>query len=344
MSTEHYRPIDTQEIKRVVDLVEYIGRHTTLVQVSRVGEYAGPCPRCGGTDRFHVKDERFYCRQCLPRGGDVIDFVQWLHGVGFREACARLGAELATDPHVAGAEPTVRATTSPASQQQEAKQEQPVWQTERFQRSAQRTLAATRRRLWSEEGTPGWSYLQARGLTEETARAFGLGYGVTFHPRRRKNLPAIFLPWYSEDGKRVRAVQHRFIADDLDKNERYSMKFGSDPVLFGLNVLKPAETVAVVEGEFNCMALQQSGIQALSLGSEANVGNRQALAALPEYLVRYRRIVVWFDQLDRADALVSQLREAEPFREKELQGVASHQDANAYLMANALLNFWHEIR
>jgi hypothetical protein len=54
-------------------------------------ERTGACPRCGGIDRFaiNVKKQLFNCRNCKT-GGDVIDFVQWLDGVNFIEACSTL--------------------------------------------------------------------------------------------------------------------------------------------------------------------------------------------------------------------------------------------------------------
>ena len=52
-----------------------------LKQKGSSGEYSGPCPKCGGTDRFYVRpDGSFACRQCNPRGGDVVDFYQWYQG------------------------------------------------------------------------------------------------------------------------------------------------------------------------------------------------------------------------------------------------------------------------
>lgn len=50
---------------------------------------AGPCPVCGGTDRFaiHTKKNTFNCRQCGIAGGGVIDLVMKTENVDFIRAC-----------------------------------------------------------------------------------------------------------------------------------------------------------------------------------------------------------------------------------------------------------------
>jgi phage/plasmid primase-like uncharacterized protein len=47
-------------------------------------ECDGPCPRCGGTDRFSINTNKqvWNCRGC-GKGGDVIDLVQHLDGCNF---------------------------------------------------------------------------------------------------------------------------------------------------------------------------------------------------------------------------------------------------------------------
>jgi putative DNA primase/helicase len=47
------------------------------------GSLCGPCPKCGGVDRFvfRTDSERFWCRQCHEKPGDVVDFHGWLKGV-----------------------------------------------------------------------------------------------------------------------------------------------------------------------------------------------------------------------------------------------------------------------
>jgi hypothetical protein len=65
------------------------------IKLRRSGqERIGPCPRCGGTDRFSisVRKQVFNCRVCGGRG-DVIALVMFLDGCTFAEARATLSGE-----------------------------------------------------------------------------------------------------------------------------------------------------------------------------------------------------------------------------------------------------------
>jgi len=58
-------------------------------KLTRVGtEFAGPCPKCGGTDRFAINPKKnvWLCREC-DVGGDVIFLAQHMLGLFFAEAC-----------------------------------------------------------------------------------------------------------------------------------------------------------------------------------------------------------------------------------------------------------------
>ena len=57
----------------------------------RGGNFAGPCPNCGGKDRFGVNLSRgkgglFNCRVCHARGGDAISLVMFLDDCSFARA------------------------------------------------------------------------------------------------------------------------------------------------------------------------------------------------------------------------------------------------------------------
>jgi hypothetical protein len=51
-------------------------------------ELCGPCPKCGGTDRFAINTARglWNCRECAKGGRDAVGLVMHLEGVGFIDA------------------------------------------------------------------------------------------------------------------------------------------------------------------------------------------------------------------------------------------------------------------
>jgi hypothetical protein len=85
---------------RDADILDIARRHGVLSGLKKVGdEYVGPCPRCGGKDRFAINARKlggngkpglFLCRQCTD-GGDVIDLEQFLSGTRFKDALKDLG-------------------------------------------------------------------------------------------------------------------------------------------------------------------------------------------------------------------------------------------------------------
>src|SRR5438094_9406605 len=106
--------IDTGAIKQRTDLLGLIGADTWLKKVAstRGGEFAGPCPFCGGRDRFRVQPERglWWCRGCGgERWEDAIAYVMRRDGVGFPEACARLDGRPAAPRRTAASPPPVAA-------------------------------------------------------------------------------------------------------------------------------------------------------------------------------------------------------------------------------------------
>jgi hypothetical protein len=76
-----------------IPIEQEVGRREVRL-VRRGSERCGPCPVCGGQDRFsiNIKKQVWNCRGCR-KGGDVIDLVRHLEGVGYKEACHRLGCD-----------------------------------------------------------------------------------------------------------------------------------------------------------------------------------------------------------------------------------------------------------
>lgn len=68
--------------------------------LSKGVDRAGPCPVCGGSDRFaiHIEKNAFLCRQCGISGGGVIDLVMKTENVEFVRACEIITGQSASAP------------------------------------------------------------------------------------------------------------------------------------------------------------------------------------------------------------------------------------------------------
>lgn len=90
--------IDRELIERArqTDILAVAQRYATLKRAGgRNGkEFVGPCPVCGGDDRFAVnsKKQKWHCRGC-SKGGGVVTLVEHVTGRSFIEAVELLTGE-----------------------------------------------------------------------------------------------------------------------------------------------------------------------------------------------------------------------------------------------------------
>jgi len=84
---------------RAVHIDEEIARRG--IRLRGTIERSGPCPVCGGRDRFsiNIRKQVFNCRGCV-KGGGVIDLVMLIDGCGFREAVEALAGERTERPQI----------------------------------------------------------------------------------------------------------------------------------------------------------------------------------------------------------------------------------------------------
>jgi hypothetical protein len=76
------------------------------IEVPASSKQHGPCPACGGKDRFRFDDEdgrgTWFCNQCTPKAGDGFALVQNVRGCDFPEALQlvtdALGYRPSTEP------------------------------------------------------------------------------------------------------------------------------------------------------------------------------------------------------------------------------------------------------
>jgi Toprim domain/Zinc-binding domain of primase-helicase len=62
-------------------------------------ELSGPCPQCGGRDRFNVNTKKlaWFCRGCDAKGGDALSLIMHARGLDFGRAVTDLAGESADD-------------------------------------------------------------------------------------------------------------------------------------------------------------------------------------------------------------------------------------------------------
>ena len=159
--------IDTEAIKRNHDLRDHAGRYTTLKRVTSK-EMAGPCPKCGGVDRFHCQRDWFFCRQCYPFGNgqahDIFGFYEWAEGWDFITICQYLngGQTRARSVTVVKSKPAARPGPQPLNEE---------WQI-----AAAQIGAYCAAMLWEPEGERARRWLNERGLADETLNRHYIGF------------------------------------------------------------------------------------------------------------------------------------------------------------------------
>lgn len=264
------------EIRRVVDttdLVEVASRFTTLNR-----SLNGPCPVCGGTDRFYIHrgKKAWGCRGCTDRADDVVGLVSKVMRVSPKEAVEYLGGKLDKLP-------------PPRPVPVQPKKNAPgVWTEDKWQLSAMRTIRFAREQFAAN--LAGLRYMESRGFTKETCLKFGVGYD------EYRN--CMVIPWILPD-KRVCSIKYRRLGD-VPKGKRFFSSEGGDPIVFGSHLITGSPAVVIIEGEFNAMAVHQAVGGAIDVYS---VGSESCIPHLEPILESYPMALVWADKLSKAQNL-----------------------------------------
>lgn len=329
-----------------IDLLGLVQQHTQLKKAAQTngGEWSGPCPFCGGKDRFHVwptpKDgkPRFWCRGCQA-SGDALSYVMARDNVGFKDACQRLGLEPGSYHAPARPDaPPRRKDRAIVGQRKEYAADSPAWQA-----AADNFCLDCWGLLWqkhSGEYSPGMAYLQGRGLRTSVMGVFELGYNA--HPYRATWagvdvwLPAgVVIPHVY--GGRLLAVNVR----RLDGEEpKYLKAKGSANGLFVTHPLDDQVVVIMVEGEFDAMVLWQE-TRNIAGGCIAPVATGSTHGGLlREWVVRLgvaRRVVLAFDSDDAGEKAAERWRAAFP---EAVRLVPTRHDVNEMLCNGDDVSNW----
>jgi hypothetical protein len=291
---------------RQADLLRLIEPDTTLSRIANThgGEYAGPCPFCGGADRFHVVPEagKWYCRQCTPRGGDAIDYVQRREQVAFQAAIDLLLGGTWAPRAQQRVQMRAHSHTQPASL--------PNWTQPAWQCAAQALVQEAEACLANDvAGAAARAYLAGRGFQPATWRAWRLGFHLAWQPVRREALPAVTLPWFGADGT-LQAVQYRYFGPGIARHDRFGQKAGGQRSLFGLHRLSGQATLIITEGELNaisCWQVAHPWADVLSIGSQESVRQARVNEALQSVALPYRQVIIWLDERELALAIADRI-------------------------------------
>ena len=264
----------TDEIKARVDLVELIGR---TVRLKRVGaQFSGLCPfHVEKTPSFYVYPQRQYwhCFGC-DKSGDTFDWVMEREHLEFGEALRTLA--------------TMTGVALPEHRDPEAED-----QARRLLTILERSQTFYEGLLWGSTAMRARDYLAQRGLTNETVKAFGMGYAPSGNGLLRylehdgfseQELQAAGVISVSEEGRPfdffrervlfpIRDGQGRTIAfggrslDDDAKpkylNSRDTLLFHKQETLFAVDLArKPMgqeRQVVIVEGYMDAAMAHQHG-------------------------------------------------------------------------------------
>ena len=267
------------------------------VKKSGTAEWIGPCPVCGGDDRFsiNVKKQVSNCRVCGLVKGNVIALVEGITGCGFIEACERINGTPRPDRSRDETldERNARLTNHAKRQAEYQRREDEYQRIEAAKaKRDEEAIDAILQRAVPLAGTYGEAYLRGRGLTPDRLLTGDIKFvaeldywGATDNGVRSivhlATLPAIVA--------RIRDFSHATIGISqtyLDPKEPRKWKPEGSPSnspkkirgekKHGLIRLgRPGETLAIGEGWENCLAWHQlgHGPENVALAAAVDLGN-----------------------------------------------------------------------
>jgi DNA primase len=296
--------LDLEFVKQKSDLLALASSVTATRKIasSGGGEWAGPCPFCGGRDRFRIQpfEHRWLCRHCTDaRWQDVIEFIARRdhldpHQFHDLEAICTLATGSNYRNHLEPVNQSQVTETSHLPPSQE------------WQEAGQKFIEHSIKELWSDEGIPALHYLHNRGLADDTIRGWRIGY----NPRDRfESLSswgleelkdsahhAIWLP----AGVVIPATHEKTIDYIKIRRENAQPKYiivrGGQPALFGADNFSAADLILLTEGEFDALLTWQEVGDLVTVGTFGSATNTLISRQWDRQLDAARLILVAFDQ------------------------------------------------
>ena len=263
------------EVKEASDIVEVISQYVHLKRSGR--NYFGLCPfHNEKSPSFSVSPDKqiFHCFGCGV-GGNVINFISKIEGIGFKEAIENL-AERAN---------ITLPTTSNSKENEKELLKSKVFKVNNY------ACQYYHKRLYEPRSKIGQEYVKQRKLTKETLEVYNLGFSGNFDELYQvlrkegfqdEEILESGLVNKNENGKYIDRYRNRFIIPILDERNRViafggrvlddskpkyinspeNVVYSKGKHLFGLNVAKKYDhkQLLIVEGYMDAISLHQRGI------------------------------------------------------------------------------------
>jgi DNA primase len=333
--------IDLNRVIEQADLLAICG-DTQLRKIASTngGEWAGPCPFCGGKDRFHVQPYAkpvpiWMCRHCEDgKWHTVIGYVAMKHNLDPNiyedlKQIVRL---------VTGNEPVTSPSHGPRVVFDPPPKPAYAPPPDDWQSSACQIIDECESVLWEPRSHKVLDYLRGRGLRDDTIRRFRLGYCSVGHTVKEEWLPrGITIPcivagevWYLKIRLPV-----------LPGAEKYIQWAGGRPkAIYNADALVGVSMALFCEGEFDCMIANQEIGDLITTVTMGSATNRPDLATWGGYLLPLNPILATYDSDKPGESGADGLVKLAGDRVKLAPLPEGVKDINDYYKAGGDLRAW----
>ena len=262
-------------------------RITTTAQQNVNGRRSYVCPICGhGTHgdglTFNKRSTGSGALKCFGCGfsGDILDLLQKVNGCDFNRALEMAAGELGIQ--IDEYDPIQSAQRDFSDADRETRTEQPKGQETGTEAATEPEIADYteyyRQCAARMQEPAAAAYLQARGISQETAALFSIGYDAKWiSPTAVRNLRAKGNTWTPPATARIimPVTKNHYVARAIDPNEDKYKKVnetgsGSAGIFNSRALYSDNDAVFVVEGIFDALSIIEAGAAAVALNSTVN--------------------------------------------------------------------------
>lgn len=302
-----------------MDILSQIRQSATCefkkVANTKGGVWKGPCPWCGGTDRFSIYpfegDGQYICNQC-KRSGDPIQFERDFNNLTFREAAEKLGAYHKLQDEKPDQKKEKKAPVERTWEPRQTELPPSTW----LKKATQFTFNSYKY-LMSGHGKQHREYLNGRGIPNETIKTARIGYNPSavqyslgsFGLIEEKDkagasktvwIPAgIIIPYFDQDQTgQIRRIRIRSDTESNSGGNTYVLLTGGTTEYFLYPGCTTGRPTIVVESELDGWCVWSAAGDLINVVAVGNTTTRPDVVAHHSILSTSPRVLCAFDNDD----------------------------------------------